>query len=104
MHTTHEVVAEPTVVNCYSFFDKVFPACGFLDYTEGMYGGNPDTPFDVAQRNQMEYLLDEVNCVPGRRLLDIGCGNGELLRLAQARGAQATGITISPEQVKLCTD
>jgi hypothetical protein len=28
--------AEPKVVNCYSFFDKVFPTLGLLDYTEVM--------------------------------------------------------------------
>ena len=26
-----------TTINCYTFFDKVFPECGLLDYTEGMY-------------------------------------------------------------------
>jgi len=98
------VDAEPTVVNCYSFFDKVFPACGFLDYTEGMYLGDPATPYDVAQQNQIQYLLDEVDCGPGARILDIGCGNGQLVEAAGRRGAQVVGITISPEQVKLCTD
>ena len=38
-----------TVVNCYSFFDRVFPACGFLDYTEGIYHGDPTLPHDEAQ-------------------------------------------------------
>ena len=104
MKTTLERDAEPTVVNCYSFFDKVFPACGMLDYTEGMYHGDPTTPYDVAQRNQIEYLLDEVECGAGTRLIDVGCGNGQLLAAAAERGARAMGITISPEQVKLCTD
>ncbi len=96
--------AEPTVVDCYSFFDKVFPTLGMLDYTEGMYHGDPATPYDVAQQNQIEYVLDEVQCRAGSRIIDVGCGNGELLAAAQRRGAQAIGITISPEQVKLCTD
>jgi len=91
-----------TTINCYSFFDKVFPDFGMLDYTEGMYHGDPTTPFDVAQRNQIHYLLDEVGCGPGTRLLDVGCGNGNLLAEATARGANAIGITISPEQTRIC--
>jgi cyclopropane-fatty-acyl-phospholipid synthase len=104
MKTNRAVEAEPTVVNCYAFFDKIFPACGLLDYTEGVYHGDPAIPYDVAQQNQIQYLLDEVDCAPGVRILDVGCGNGQLLEAATRRGAQAVGITISPEQVKLCTD
>ncbi|MGD9720773.1 MAG: cyclopropane-fatty-acyl-phospholipid synthase family protein [Pirellulales bacterium] len=96
--------AEPTVVNCYTFFDKVFPTLGMMDYTEGMYHDDPSTPYDVAQQNQIQYVLDEVRCGPGSRIIDVGCGNGELLAAARRRGAQAVGITISPEQVQLCTD
>ena len=29
------------VVNCYDFFDRVFPESGLFDLTEGMYCGNP---------------------------------------------------------------
>jgi cyclopropane fatty-acyl-phospholipid synthase-like methyltransferase len=102
--TTLALDTEPTVVDCYSFFDKVFPALGILDYTEGMYHGDPSIPYEVAQQNQIDYVLDEVQCGPGSRVIDVGCGNGELLAAAARRGAHAVGITISPEQVKLCTD
>jgi cyclopropane fatty-acyl-phospholipid synthase-like methyltransferase len=92
----------PTVVNCYTIFDKFFPPCGLLDYTEGIYHDDPHTPYLEAQRNQLQYLLDEVCCGRGTRILDIGCGNGRLLDEIRARGATGTGITISPEQVRLC--
>jgi cyclopropane fatty-acyl-phospholipid synthase-like methyltransferase len=75
-----------------------------IDYTEGMYHGDPSTPYDVAQQNQIEYLLDEVECDRGMRILELGCGNGRLLETAGRRGAKAVGITISPEQVKYCTN
>jgi cyclopropane fatty-acyl-phospholipid synthase-like methyltransferase len=91
-----------TVVRCYSLFDKFFPACGLLDYTEGIYRGDPQTPYDVAQQNQINYVLDEVQCSAGSRVLEIGCGNGTLLDEVRRRGASGTGITISPEQVTLC--
>ncbi len=91
-----------TTISCYTLFDKVFPECGLLDYTEGMYHGDPSTPYETAQKNQIRYLLDEVDCKQGTRLLDVGCGNGNLLEEAMHRGARAVGITISPEQVRLC--
>ena len=91
-----------TVVRCYSLFGHFFPACGLLDYTEGIYHGDSTTPYEVAQKNQINYVLNEVGCTAGTRLLDIGCGNGTLLEAARERRAEAIGITISPEQVRLC--
>jgi hypothetical protein len=41
------------VVNCYDFFDRVFPESGLLDLTEGMYCGDPSIPYKQAQKNQI---------------------------------------------------
>jgi len=92
----------PTVVTCYSAVDRFFPACGLFDLTEGMYHGNPETPYEEAQANQLDYLLDQIRCGPGRRVLDIGCGYGTLLERIRQRGAMGVGITISPEQLQFC--
>lgn len=89
-------------VDCYSLFDKWFPVCGMLDYTEGMYHGDPSVPYDTAQVNQINYVLDQAGCAAGSRILEIGCGNGRLLEEIAKRGAIGVGITISPEQVRLC--
>ena len=94
----------PTTVDCYDFWDRVFRQAGVLDYTEGYYQGDPTLPYEVAQHNQIAFLLDAVECRPGSRILDIGCGNGSLLDEVRARGAAGTGVTISPHQVKFCTD
>jgi len=91
-----------TVVDCYEFFDRLFPACGLEDYTEGIYGAKADVSYEQAQRNQHNWLLDQAGCGPGSRLLDIGCGSGSLLVRAEQRGARAVGITISPRQVARC--
>ena len=90
------------VVSCYALLDKLFPNSGLLDYTEGIYHENPDTSYEQAQRNQAEYLLDQIGCGEGSRVLDIGCGYGRLLRVTAERGGRAVGITISPEQVRSC--
>jgi len=91
-----------TVVTCYSAVDRFFPACGLFDLTEGMYHGNPETPYEQAKANQLDYLLDQIKCGPGRRILDLGCGYGTLLEQIRLRGAMGVGITISPEQMKYC--
>lgn len=91
-----------TVVTCYSAVDAFFPACGLFDLTEGIYFGDSETSFEEAQANQHEYLLDKVQCGPGHRLLDIGCGYGTLLERIQKRNATAVGITLSPEQSRYC--
>lgn len=89
-----------TVVTCYSVLDRFFPACGLFDLNEGIYAGDPDLELEQAQANQHRYLLDQLHCGPGSRILDIGCGYGTLLARAQRRGAQAIGITVSTEQAR----
>lgn len=90
------------VVTCYSVFDKFFPTSGLLDYTEGIYQGDPKTPYEAAKQRQFDYLLDQICCGQGTRVLEIGCGNGTLLRQIERRGAKGMGITITPDQVRLC--
>jgi cyclopropane-fatty-acyl-phospholipid synthase len=87
---------------CYSAVDRFFPACGMFDLTEGIYHGNANMPYEQAQANQLDYLLDQAGCEPGRRVLDLGCGYGTLLERIRQRGARGVGITISNEQVRYC--
>jgi SAM-dependent methyltransferase len=42
------------------------------------------------------WVLEKLDPLPGQRLLDIGCGEGLLVRFALERGVQATGIDLSP--------
>jgi cyclopropane fatty-acyl-phospholipid synthase-like methyltransferase len=92
--------AAPAVVSCYDVLD-LCRACGIIDFTDGKYvdDGNDRQAYLAAQRRQADYLLDEIGCTHGSRILDIGCGYGRILEMAGARGATATGLTISPPQL-----
>jgi SAM-dependent methyltransferase len=46
-------------------------------------------------------LLERAGAGPGRRLLDLGCGSGELLARAAALGAEVAGLDAAPGMVEL---
>jgi cyclopropane fatty-acyl-phospholipid synthase-like methyltransferase len=86
---------------CYTLVHAA-EAVGIRDLADGEYLPG-DTSFEQGMARQLNYLLDQVGCDrPGFRLLEIGCGYGHLLRLAEARGAEVVGVNISPEQVEYC--
>jgi 2-polyprenyl-3-methyl-5-hydroxy-6-metoxy-1,4-benzoquinol methylase len=86
---------------CYTLVHAA-EAAGIRDLADGEY--RPvDRTLEEGIERQLNYLLDQVGCNrPGFRLLEIGCGYGHLLQLAQRRGAQAVGVNLSPEQVDYC--
>jgi 2-polyprenyl-3-methyl-5-hydroxy-6-metoxy-1,4-benzoquinol methylase len=59
-------------------------------------GGVEGDPFGI-----LPTLLELVGDVSGHRVLDAGCGEGYLARALAARGAQVTGIDISPRLIEL---
>jgi cyclopropane-fatty-acyl-phospholipid synthase len=93
----------PAVRRCYDVLD-LCRGCGITDFTDGKYVDqrNDRQAYLAAQERQASYLLDEIDCRRGSRVLDIGCGYGRLLEAAAARGAEAVGVTISPPQVEAC--
>lgn len=93
--------AEATVVNCYDLLDPAL-GTGVHDFTEGMYFGDPSTPYEEAQQNQAEHVLHLAHCRRGSRLLDVGCGYGRILETAKSRGAIGRGITLSRPQMEYC--
>ena len=81
------------------------PKCDIYDdyaarYSEGIEGleraGVEGDPLGILPR-----LLELLGDVAGRRLLDAGCGEGYLSRVLAGRGAQVTGIDISPRLIEL---
>lgn len=46
-----------------------------------------------------ERVLDAVGAAAGGALLDVGCGSGQLCRLAADRGVRVTGVDADPERL-----
>ncbi|MCX7620288.1 MAG: cyclopropane-fatty-acyl-phospholipid synthase family protein [Acidimicrobiales bacterium] len=56
---------------------------------------------DAAQRAKHDLVCQKLGVRPGMRLLDVGCGWGELaIHAARQYGAQVVGVTISEAQVE----
>lgn len=70
-----------------------------MNYSSGIYAEPDDTLAD-AQAAKLARVIDALELEPGHALLEIGCGWGSLLEAAAHRGATATGITLSAEQLE----
>lgn len=71
-----------------------------MSYSCAYFKTKEDTLYE-AQLNKVKYILKKLNLKSGDKLLDIGCGWGELIiEAAKEYGVKATGITLSTEQVK----
>jgi cyclopropane-fatty-acyl-phospholipid synthase len=56
---------------------------------------------DDAQEAKLELIFRKLGLAPGMRVLDIGCGWGEALKLAAEKyGVSGVGITVSQEQAE----
>ena len=78
--------ARENTQRCYEqFFD---PLCAdtnvWPDYTEGHYPMGNES-YDQAKLNQFDYIFDKIQVKPGTKIMDIGCGNGNLLLRARER-------------------
>ncbi|NKN35553.1 class I SAM-dependent methyltransferase [Agrobacterium sp. a22-2] len=68
------------------------------------YFREPDETLEQAQRNKLRLLAAKLDLKPGMKVLDIGCGWGDLaLYLAQLEGVEVLGVTLSKEQQALAT-
>ncbi|MDN5862838.1 MAG: cyclopropane-fatty-acyl-phospholipid synthase family protein, partial [Salinisphaera sp.] len=65
------------------------------------YFREPDMVLEAAQQAKCEHIARKLNLAPGDRVLDIGSGWGGLgIYLAQSRGVQVDGLTLSDDQYR----
>jgi ubiquinone/menaquinone biosynthesis C-methylase UbiE len=55
-------------------------------------------PADAQWREVFDLLVEEADLI-GRRVLDVGCGTGRLVAALAERGADVSGIDVSPEML-----
>ena len=75
------------------------PITGAAREQQQLWGADPDGWARLAEphtRPLFEAVLAAAGVTAGIRLLDVGCGSGLLLDLAQRRGAVVTGLDVAP--------
>jgi cyclopropane-fatty-acyl-phospholipid synthase len=98
-----ERVARDNVHHHYDIDDRIYEL--FLDsdrqYSCAYFEG-PGQDLDAAQLAKKRHIVAKLVVGPDARVLDIGCGwGGMALYLAEMSGAEVTGLTLSPEQLKV---
>ncbi len=72
-----------------------------MTYSCAVFDSHDDT-LEQAQLNKYDLICRKLGLEPGMRLLDIGCGWGEMvIHAAKTYGVEAVGVTISKEQLEL---
>ena len=69
-------------------------------YSSGLFNGDYSQPLQQAQTAKLERILNQLQCSPNDKILEIGCGWGGFMDLAMKRGLEVTGLTLSHEQKK----
>ncbi len=65
---------------------------------------NDNESLEQAQRNKLRLLAAKLNLKPGQKVLDIGCGWGDLaLYIAKMADVEVLGVTLSKEQQALAS-
>ncbi|MDB5520608.1 MAG: hypothetical protein JWQ82_205, partial [Tardiphaga sp.] len=62
----------------------------------------PQTTTHARETHRGDHLLVADMVPRGSKVLDVGCGEGDLLRLLETRGIDGRGIELSREGVNAC--
>ncbi|MFA6171280.1 MAG: hypothetical protein WCW77_04220 [Patescibacteria group bacterium] len=74
-------------------FDIVFIAFAFFTIVTLVF---TRVPFVRTPRKNAKIALNELNLAAGSKIYDLGCGDGNVLFLAEKMGYKATGYELSP--------
>ena len=75
-------------------------------YRTKFHAGNYETLRRYASqyRHVYEQLANWVAPKPGERILDVGCFTGDLIEVLRSRGADAFGLELQPEAVRIAQE
>ena len=73
-----------------------------LDFTGARYNGDYTRGYEESQADKRNYVLEQIGLKKGDKILDIGCGWGNMLKEINEKGAYSVGLTLSPAQQKYC--
>ena len=77
------------------------PVCPVPELAPEVYARwRASTAGAVTERLEGELILEFAGDVKGRRVLDVGCGDGALALALHERGARVTGIDASPAMIE----
>ncbi len=74
----------------------------FRGACEGFHEFNETRGERLSRRLQAAFALAEI--IPGMRVLDVGCGRGEILRHCTRLGAHACGVDYAPAAVSIARE
>lgn len=72
----------------------------FADFTCAFFNGDFSKTLRQAQRDKHAWVLRGIRFAAGRRVLDIGCGWGNMLQAVRLGGGSGLGLTLSSAQAR----
>lgn len=73
------------------------------DISGAYYDGDYSKTLEQAQKDKHHWILDGIDFSSGSRVLDIGCGWGNMLNCMKQKGGNALGLTLSSAQACSCS-
>jgi cyclopropane fatty-acyl-phospholipid synthase-like methyltransferase len=73
------------------------------DYTESLFLNDYTISAAEATQNKYEYIYEQLELGPGKKLLDCGSGICTWIDFCKERGVEVVGLTLSNEQQEVCT-
>lgn len=71
-----------------------------MTYSSALYTEATGTDLELAQAAKYRAILDQLQVLPGDKVLEIGCGWGGFAEMAvREAGVQVTGLTLSEQQL-----
>jgi cyclopropane-fatty-acyl-phospholipid synthase len=70
-----------------------------MTYSSAIYSAGAQESLEEAQLHKIERIGDMLEVDSAQSVLEIGCGWGAMGRALASRGAQVTGLTLSPSQL-----